>query len=185
VLNLDVAGLDIAANYEFDVGAGTISIGAALTHKSEFDQFFGENGTKFSVLGTAGFNTTFPSVEDESRLRFGYDRAAFRVNLFYNHLGGYRNWSGTAAIQPTRVNGLPDGGGGDPVESFSTVDLNVAYQLRSAELFLDATNLLDEEPPQYNVFAIGGNNGVGVAGYDPINASPLGRVITLGARLRF
>jgi iron complex outermembrane receptor protein len=185
VLNLDVAGLDIAAQYEFDVGAGTMHIGAALTHKTEFDQFFGENGTKFSVLGTAGFNTTFPSVEDEGRLSFGYDRNAFRLNLFYNYLGGYLNWSGTAAVQPTRVNGLPNGGGGDPVDSFATVDLNISYELGSAELFLDATNLLDEEPPQYNAFAIGGNNGVGVAGYDPINASPFGRVITVGARLRF
>lgn len=40
-------------------------------------------------------------------------------------------------------------------------------------------------PPQYNTFAIGGNNGVGVAGYDPINASPLGRVLTVGVRARF
>jgi iron complex outermembrane recepter protein len=57
--------------------------------------------------------------------------------------------------------------------------------LKDLQLFLDATNLFDEEPPQYNVFAIGGNNGVGVAGYDPVNASPLGRVITVGFRTRF
>jgi iron complex outermembrane receptor protein len=56
---------------------------------------------------------------------------------------------------------------------------------RETQLFLDATNLADKDPPQYNVFAIGGNNGVGVAGYDPVNASPLGRVITLGVRAKF
>ena len=185
VLNLDVEGLDLAVNYEFDAGGGSMNVGAALTHKTKFDQFFGANGTKFSVLGTAGFNTTFPSVEDEARLSFGYERDTFRVNVFYNHLGSYRNWSGTAAVQPTRTAGLPNGGGGDPVGSFATVDLNVAFQLRDTELFLDALNLFDEDPPQYNTFAIGGNNGVGVAAYDPVNASPLGRVLTVGVRTRF
>ena len=185
VLNLDVEGIDVDVDYAFDVGSGTMNVGAALIHKTKFDQFFGANGTKFSVLGTAGFNTTFPSVEDEARLSFGYARDAFRVNAFYNYLGSYRNWSGTAAIQPTRVAGLPDGGGGDPVDSFATVDLNFAFMFRDTELFLDALNLFDEEPPQYNTFAIGGNNGVGVAAYDPINASPLGRVLTVGVRTRF
>jgi iron complex outermembrane receptor protein len=185
VLNLDVEGIDLAVNYEFDAGGGTMNVGAAVTHKTKFDQFFGANGTVFSVLGTAGFNTTFPSVEDEGRLSFGYERDRFRVNAFYNYLGSYRNWSGAAAVQPTRTAGLPNGGGGDPVESFATVDVNVAFRIRETELFLDALNLFDEEPPQYNTFAIGGNNGVGVAGYDPINASPLGRVLTLGVRTRF
>src|SRR6185503_3734980 len=176
VLNLDVQGIDLAATYDFDVESGAFRIGAAMTHKTKFDQFFGAAGTLFSVLGTAGFNTTFPSVEDEARLSFGYERQAFALRLFYNYLGGYKNWSGTAAVQPTRVDGLPNGQGGDPVDSFATVDLNVSYQIRDTQVFLDATNLFDEDPPQYNTFAIGGNNGVGVAAYDPINASPLGRV---------
>ena len=185
VLNLDVEGIDIAASYDFETEAGAFNIGAALTHKTKFDQFFGANGTKFSVLGTAGFNTTFPSVENEGRLSFGYEREAFAFRVFYNYLGDYLNWSGTAAVQPTRAAGLPNGGGGDPVSSFSTVDVNVSYQLRNTQLFLDATNLFDEDPPQYNIFAIGGNNGVGTAAYDPVNASPLGRVLTLGVRTRF
>jgi iron complex outermembrane receptor protein len=184
VLNLDVQGIDIGVDYRFDTDAGDFSIGAAMTHKTKFDQFFGEQGEKFSVLGTAGFNTTFPSVEDEARLNFGYARGSFDINVFYNYLSDYLNWSGTTAIPLTRVNGLPTGGG-DPVDSFSTVDLHFAYQFSDTQVFLDAVNVLDEEPPQYNTFAIGGNNGVGVAGYDPINASPLGRVFTVGVRTRF
>ena len=185
VLNLEVAGLDVAAAYGWDTSVGNFNVGIAVTHKTQFDQYFGSNGTVFSVLGTAGFNTTFPSVENEGRLSFGYERENLQVNAFYNYLGSYRNWSGAAAVQPTRTAGLPNGGGGDPVDSFSTVDLNVSYRLGNTQLFLDAVNLLDEEPPQYNTFAIGGNNGVGAAGYDPINASPLGRVLTLGVRTSF
>ena len=79
MLNLDVEGIDIAATYDFDTDAGGFNIGAALTHKTKFDQFFGANGTKFSVLGTAGFNTTFPSVEDEGRLELRLRAGGLRV----------------------------------------------------------------------------------------------------------
>ena len=185
VLNLEVAGIDFAANYSWESSIGNFNAGLSLTHKTQFDQFFGNNGNVFSVLGTAGFNTTFPSIEDEGRLSFGYERGDFQLNAFYNYLGDYLNWSGAAAIQPTRTAGLPNGGGGDPVSSFSTIDLNMSYKIGKAQVFLDVVNLLDEEPPQYNTFAIGGNNGTGVAGYDPINASPLGRVMTVGLRASF
>ena len=107
VLNLDVQGIDLWGDYQFDQEAGSFSIGAAMTHKTKFDQFFGDTGEKFDVLGTAGFNTTFPSVEDEARFNFGYARGNFDFNIFYNYLGDYLNWSGTTAIPLTRVNGLP------------------------------------------------------------------------------
>ena len=78
VLNLDVEGIDLAADLRVRHRAQAVfRVGAALTHKTKFDQFFGATGAKFSVLGTAGFNTTFPSVEDEGRLSFGYERQAF------------------------------------------------------------------------------------------------------------
>jgi iron complex outermembrane receptor protein len=169
---------------------GNFRFNAAYTHKTKFDQFFGATGEKFSVLGTAGFNTTFPSVEDEGRLNLGYEAGGFNGNLFFNYLGGYRNWSGSSLVPIVRVNGFPTDGG-DKVKSFTTIDANIAYtfsdvgMLDDVQVFLDATNLLDEDPPQYNVFAIGGNNGVGVAGYDPVNANPLGRVITVGFRTKF
>jgi iron complex outermembrane recepter protein len=190
VLNLDVAGYDLSAMYAFDTSIGNFVLGAAYTYKDKFDQFFGATGTKFSVLGTAGFNTTFPSVKDEGRLSVRYGIGAFSANAYYNYLGSYRNWSGSTAIPVVRVGGFPVSGG-DPVDSFGTLDLNVSYRFqdlwfsRETQLFVDATNVLDEDPPQYNTFAIGGNNGVGVAGYDPVNASPLGRVITVGIRAKF
>lgn len=185
VLNLNVAGLDVAANYRVDTGVGRFNLGAAFTRKLKFDQFFGANGTVFSVLGTAGFNTTFPSVKFEGRFNVGYENGPFDMNVFVNHLGGYTNWSGSVANAVTRTNGLPTGGG-DAVGSFTTVDLHVGYKLKDlgilseASLFVDATNLFDKEPPQYNAF-----NTNGSAGYDNINASPIGRVVTVGLRTKF
>jgi iron complex outermembrane recepter protein len=192
VLNLDVAGFDLAANYRLETGLGRFSFGGAFTRKTKFDQFFGANGTKFSVLGTAGFNGTFPSVRNEGRVNFGFERGSLNVNAFLNHLGRYKNWSGGAAVQPTRVAGLPNGVGGDPVASFTTLDLNLSYKFsefsvaNELQLFADASNLLDRKPPQYNTYAAGaGGAGVAVAAYDPINASPFGRVVTIGVRAKF
>ena len=185
VLNLNVAGLDVSANYRADVGPGRLTMGAAATRKLKFDQFFGANGTTFSVLGTAGFNTTFPSVKTEARFNVGYAVGEFDANVFVNYLGGYRNWSGSAAGAIVRTNGVPTSGG-DVVGSFTTVDLHAGYTFKSvgfmsdAQLFVDVTNLLDKDPPQYNAF-----NTNGSAAYDNINASPIGRVVTVGLRAKF
>jgi hypothetical protein len=39
VLNLNVAGLDVAASYRFDTPIGRFNLGAAFTRKTKFDQF--------------------------------------------------------------------------------------------------------------------------------------------------
>ena len=184
VLNLNVAGLDIAANYRFETAGAKFNLGAAVTRKLKFDQFFGAAGGKFSVLGTAGFNTTFPSVKTEMRGSFGVETGGLSFDAFVNHLGGYTNWSGSVANAITRTNGLPTGGG-DLVKSFTTVDLHLGYKIEgisafsSLEVFVDGSNVFNTAPPQYNVF-----NTNGAIAYDNINASPIGRVITLGLRVK-
>ena len=52
--------------------------------------------------------------------------------------------------------------------------------LKKANLFVDATNLFDKNPPFVNVAT---NNGA--VGYDSISANPLGRVVTIGLRSTF
>lgn len=185
VLNLNVAGLDIAASYRVETDFGRFDLGAAVSRKLKFDQFFGANGTKFSVLGTAGFNTTFPSVKFEGRFNVGYSNGGFSADVFVNHLGGYKNWSGSVANAVTRTSGVPTGGG-DVVKSFTTVDMHLGYKfsdigpLSEVQLFADATNLFNTAPPQYNAF-----NTNGSVAYDNINASPIGRVVTVGLRTKF
>ena len=185
VLNLNVAGLDIAASYRVETDFGRFDLGAAVSRKLKFDQFFGANGTKFSVLGTAGFNTTFPSVKFEGRFNVGYSNGGFSADVFVNHLGGYKNWSGSVANAVTRTNGVPTGGG-DVVKSFTTVDMHLGYKfsdlgpLSEVQLFADATNLFNTAPPQYNAY-----NTNGSVAYDNINASPIGRVVTVGLRTKF
>ncbi len=185
VLNLDVAGIDVSANYQATTDYGKFTLGGGFARKTKFDQFFGATGTKFSVLGTAGFNTTFPSVKFEGRFNVGWELGGLEVNTYFNYLGKYKNWSGTAANPVTRSNGVPTGGG-DVVQAYKTMDLNVSYKLKDlgflneGTVFVDATNLFDRDPPFYNTFTLNG-----ASGYDPINASPLGRIVTVGLRAKF
>ena len=60
-------------------------------------------------------------------------------------------------------------------------DVNLAYTLPrggvlgGSQIFVDVVNLFDRDPPFYN----------NLNGYDGYGANPIGRVVTLGARLRF
>mgnify|MGYP003365271859 CR=1 FL=1 len=185
VLNLNVAGLDVAASYRFDTSIGKFNLGAAFTRKTKFDQFFGDNGTVFSVLGTSGFNTTFPSVKFEGRANLGYDKGPFSADVFFNYLGGYTYWGSSAVNPVVRTNGVPTGGG-DKVGAFGTVDLHLGYKLdklammHDASLYVDITNIADKAPPFLNTYTTNG-----AVGYDGLNANPIGRVVNLGLRTKF
>ncbi len=178
VLNLNVAGIDVDARYVINTDAGRFNVGGGITRKTKFDQSIGAGGQWFSVLGSAGFNTTFPSLKLEGRGNLGWQKGAFDVNAYLNYTGSYTNWSGGSQVAVTKVNGVPTGGGA-PVDSNTTIDLNVGYKLggslSGSQVYVDATNLFDQDPPFWN----------SAAGYDNINASPLGRVVTLGFRSKF
>jgi iron complex outermembrane receptor protein len=186
VLNLNVAGIDFEAMYHFNTAIGNVTLDGSFTRKTQFEQWFGADGTHFSVLGTAGFNTTFPSLKTEGRINIGYDKGPFNAVVGINHEGGY-TWWGSGVMNPITRNaaGVPTGGG-DPVKSFTTVDLHLSYTLKNfgglkkGNFFVDATNLLNTSPPFVNVAT---NNGA--VGYDSISANPLGRVVTIGLRSNF
>ena len=186
VLNLNVAGIDFEAMYRFNTPVGNFTLNASATRKTTFEQWFGTDGTHFSVLGTAGFNTTFPSLKTEGRANIAYDKDNFNAVLGFNYEGGY-TWWGSGVMNPIVRNaaGVPVGGG-DPVKAFSTIDLHVAYTfkdlgaLKSANLYLDVTNLFDKAPPFVNTTTTNGS-----VGYDSFSANPLGRVVSVGLRSKF
>lgn len=185
VVNLSIGGWDVQGDYQFDTGFGTFDVGGSVTYFSKFDQFFGEGGTVFSVLGTQGFNQTFSSVKMQARADFGWELGNFRARLFGHYAPSHLNWSNTA-MNPMGLTdaGIPDGTGGDHVSSFLTWDLNVSYNLsgtsmfggmlNDSQIYIDFNNMFDEEPPFFN----------SPDGYGPYNSNPLGRVISAGFRLR-
>lgn len=186
VLNLNVAGIDVSASYRIETDSlGSFTLGAGFSRKTKFDQFFGTGGTVFSVLGYAGYNLTFPSLKYEGRYSLSWENGPLEANVFVNHTGGYTFYGATTVNPRVFTAGLPTSGG-DRVSSFVTVDAHVAYTLEefgpleSAQVFVDATNLLDQEPPFVNAYGLNG-----AVGFDGINANPIGRVVTVGLRTEF
>ena len=91
------------------------------------DQQFGTGGETFSVLNTIGINTTFPSNKTAARASLGWQRNALSADLFVNYAGSYLNWNGSAPFPVIRNAAFSPVGGGQPVDSYTTVDLHVGY----------------------------------------------------------
>lgn len=182
-LNLWVEGVDLSLNYSLPTDVGQFSFDAIASYETKFDQQVGTGGAKFSVKNTTGFNTTFPSIKLNSRVGVSWDSTfGLSANVFWNHTGSYRNWSGTTVTPLVRsAQGVPTGGG-DKVKAGDFVDLHVAYDFEGddgltsgLQLFADVNNLFDKDPPFYN-----SNNG-----YDTFSGNPIGRLTTIGVRKKF
>ncbi len=187
-LNLDLDGIDASFTYRTtDVGFGRVTVGSAFTWFTKFRQSF-TGSPDFSIRNTSGFNTTFPSVAFKNRAQFGYELGGFAADLFWNYTGAYRNW-GTSVRPLTRdANGNPNGGG-DLVKSNNIFDLHLQYTMggegltRGWQFFVDVQNLLDKDPPFYNG-NVGGITGAGF-GYNAFVSNPLGRLTSVGVRVKF
>lgn len=188
-LNLTIEGIDAQFDYRWDIGDKVKArVGTSGTYFTKYDQQFGTNPS-FSVLNTSGFNGVFPSIQLKARTSFGVDVGKLSADLFWNHTGSYKNWSGSTIIPLTRdANGNPNGGG-DTVDATNTFDLHLAYKLGFGETFddvslaLDVRNLTDADPEFFNG-NLGGFMG-GAWGYDNYNANPVGRQITLAVKMNF
>ena len=181
-LNLDVAGVDLQANYFIETELGRFGVDAIAAIKTKFDQQVGTGGAVFSVLGTTGFNTTFPSIKEDTRLNVSWEsKFGLSADVTWSRTGSYKNWSGTTITPLVRnAQGVPTGGG-DEVEAGNFFDLHVDYEFdgdnltKGLQVFLDVNNLFDKDPPFYN-----SNNG-----YDTFSGNPLGRQISGGFRKKF
>ncbi|MEO6215514.1 MAG: TonB-dependent receptor [Sphingomonas sp.] len=188
-LNLTVEGIDVSWNYRTPISdLGTFTIGASGTYFTKFKQNFG-GGSEFSILNTSGYNTTFPSVQFKSRAQLGWEMSGFAADLFWNHVGSYKNWIGSA-VTPTTVDSVGNpNGGGDIVKADNTFDLHVAYTLKNEstfngwQVYVDVKNLFDKDPPFYN----GNTAGIigGAFGFNGFVSNPLGRLISVGLRAKF
>jgi len=182
-LNLWVEGIDVSANYSFETEVGRFSVDAIASYLTRFDQQVGTGGAVFSVKNTSGFNGTFPSIRLNSRVGLGWDSTfGLSANVFWNHTGSYRNWSGTTVTPLIRnAQGVPTGGG-DKVKAGNFFDLHVAYEFQGddawtggLEVFADMNNVFDKDPPFYN----------NANGFDAFSGNPIGRLTTIGVRKRW
>src|SRR5262249_33414556 len=109
-------------------------------------------------------------VRFKSRFGATWDGGPWEVAGHINYTQGYTN----NAVVPSV-----------PISSWVTLDLHTAYTFDDADgafagssIQFDVNNLFDQDPP----FVASPNSSYGIFGYDPTNASPIGRVISIGLR---
>jgi iron complex outermembrane recepter protein len=179
IYTIYVEGIDFDLHYRRRFRWGAIRGGVAGTYKTKFDQTAAVGETVFSVLNRQAFNTTFPTNRLDARADIGVDVGAFSASMAANHTGSYTYWGATALKPVQLTNGVPTGGG-DKVDSYTTVTMNLSYDLGSVlpgdvTVFMDIDNLFDAYPPFVN----------SATGFDALAAFPMGRVVTFGVRAKF
>ena len=152
-LDLYIEGIDTSMRYDFDTDWGAMHVGATGSFFTRYDQAYGGGGI-FNILNTTNANTSFPSIQLQSRYNVGWTSGPYSLDLFLNWTGGYRNWSGTSLTPLTKDALLNPSGGGDPVKANVTVDLNAAYDFTTSwfgddQVTLNVRNLMDKDPPFY------------------------------------
>jgi hypothetical protein len=172
-------------HYAFGTAVGDFTTGLSVSRKLKMDQSFGADGVEFSVLNTVGINTTFPSNKMAAGFDLGWKRGPWNVSGDVHYSGSYLNWSGTAGTgnanwNVVRLNGLYPVDGGQPVSAYTTVDLHVGYDFKEGSakgvtISFEGSNILDKKPPFYNASV----------GYDTFNASPIGRLLTVGVNKKW
>jgi iron complex outermembrane recepter protein len=161
-------GIDFDVGYSPAFAGGTLDLGIAGTHIFSIKQQLTPGGPQVDVVGTYA-----KPVKWRLRGRFGWATGGFSANAFVNYIDGYLN----QVVTPM-----------ERVGSWTTFDLSISQRIgggdgvegRGLRLSLGITNLFDKDPPYVN------NRSVSSAlGYDPEKASPLGRMMSLQATIRW
>ena len=164
----DVSGVDLIASYRATTPVGDLSTSLNLTHLIAYD---------------AQLTPTSPTVEEvgtlyrpsELRLRgtASLSRDGFTAFAAVNYTDDYQDLADTASATP--------------IDSWTTLDLSLAYDTSkrfggtwadNTQLSIAVQNLFNEDPPCIETPLDGLN-------FDPANANGLGRVITLQLRRTF
>ena len=156
-------GIDISIDYGVETQHGQFDFGLNGNYIFNFEEAITMASPLFDVV-----DTVFNPADLRFRARFGWSKDRVSASAFVNYTDGY------------------DDNLADPVadvDSFTTVDLTFAYDTGAVELgaglfddlriALTVQNLFDEDPPMIST-APAPFTGIG---YDPTNATGLGRFI--------
>lgn len=155
------SGLDLDIGYGFGAFGGKAEIGGSGTYIFRIRQGLTPDAPTTNVVGTIG-----NPVDFKARARASWTSDTLGAALFVNYVDGYTN----------NLNAAPE-----HVDAWTTVDLQLSYRfgagrggLKGLRVALNASNLFDRDPP-YAAYYLG----LTTMGYDPENASPLGRVLSV------
>ncbi len=167
-------GFDISVGYDHSTTLGDHSYGLQMTRTLATEQRSSSEAPVIDLLGTVG-NTATVKLRGFAGIRRG--SLSGRVNL--NYVDDFTNPS----VDPE-----------ESVDSWTTIDLNIQYQfddhqnsiINGASAFISVNNLFDTDPPLVSQQDFFGLDGLRTpVGYDPVNANPVGRFITVGISKSF
>jgi outer membrane receptor protein involved in Fe transport len=171
--SIKTRGVDVALDYSLNTARGKLS--SSLNGTYTIDQ-------RQQVTPTAPVTDLVDTVGNPTSLRLvgmlSWSLRGWMVQGTVNYTGAYRD----VTYAPARR-----------VDSWTTLDLNIGYRvdratgwLANTQVNLGINNALDERPPFVNQFQMPtGTVGSGALGYDPANASILGRQLSLQAVKRW
>ena len=163
IAQTDVSGFDFNASYEGETEYFGYNLGLSGTYYIDF-----ENTPTPSSETIETLNTLFNPVDLRLRARAGIRKDGLSANFAVNHLAGYQDDTPATPI---------------PIDSWTTVDAQIRYDfgdrpdvcpLRDLSLSLSATNLFNEDPPFVDPASL-----LNDQGFDPANANPRGRVVSV------
>ncbi len=162
-------GIDFDIGYATDLAGGTLDMGVSGTHIFSIRKQLSPRSVSSDFVGLYA-----SPVEWRLRGRLGWSRGGFSANGFVNFTDGYTN---QVAVPVERV------------ASWTTVDVTLTQRIgrsadtadgRGLQLGLAVQNLFDRDPPFVN-----NRSQTSALGYDPEKASPIGRMISLQAVVRW
>ena len=165
-------GFDISISHNWMTDtAGDYRFWASGTYLTKYEEAFSKNATPVDLL-----NQLNAPLQFKARGGIDWHYGSFLTRATLNYVNSYDN----LIVNPDQT-----------VDSWTTLDLAIQFNGNDADwlgsfgdglsVTLDATNLLDEDPPYVN-FAPTSNGG---GGWDPTAASPIGRMIGISVRKNF
>ena len=196
--NDEISGIDFDLKYGFDTGNyGAFTLDLNGSHKFRFDSQGGGVGSTapfVSYLNGIHNSSSQHVMATTGRASVQWQMDSLDVAFFWNYVNPYWNPITTppfdkATFLPTGVTGP---GGYQKIHANNTFDLNADYLMPAGmlagfsdgvDLSVHVSNILNSAPPFYS--SGGGFGGASTSGYDPYNASPVGRMITFGLQKKW
>lgn len=164
-----VRGFDFDFSYAYELDDGNLVLGLNGTHIISFER---QATTSSPVVDQV--DTLFNPASTKVRGNIGFQNQSVSANLFINYINDY-SVDSTAASES--------------ISDWITLDASLMYSfpesvqasaLKNVTLRFSAVNILDQDPP-----SIPFNSTLNVDGYDPTNASPLGRFVSFEVSKKF
>ena len=163
----DVRGLDFTISYTGETDFGSLSASLNATYILDYEFQLSDLSETVDQL-----NILYRPIDFRMRAMFAWAFNGWNIATIYNYTDSYRD--------------NPDESLANKIDSFSTIDFAIVYDtserfdgllLDNTAIRLNVQNLFDEPPPFVRTF--GGLN------YDAVNATALGRFVSLNVTKSF